>query len=213
MAESNERQRARVSGPGRRALFLDKDGTLIHDVPYNVDVRQIRLVAGAEEGLRLLSQAGYRLFVVTNQSGVAEGRFPERALTAVEDHLLQLFLTMGVTLEGFYYCPHPKAPVDGQTACDCRKPLPGLILRAATEHGIDLAQSWMVGDILSDIEAGNRAGCRSVLVGDEPVSEADWLDVNRRPYAVCADLWEAALLIAEDGEGQTAGPPSVTERL
>jgi histidinol-phosphate phosphatase family protein len=188
----------------RKAVFLDKDGTLIDDIPYNVDVNLIRLAPRAEEALQLMSQSGYGLFVVSNQSGVAAGYFPESALTAVEHHLRRLFATMGVRLEGFYYCPHPQTVEDARTACDCRKPLPGMILRAATEHGIDLAQSWMVGDILSDIEAGNRAGCRSVLVGDEPVSKADWLDANRRPYAVCDDLWQAAQLITGYKEAQAA---------
>src|SRR3954471_15972042 len=90
----------------RRAIFLDKDGTLIEDVPYNVDPGRIRLAAGAAEGLPRLHAAGFRLFVISNQSGVALGRFAEESLAAVFDRLRQLVGDLGVPLGGIYYCPH-----------------------------------------------------------------------------------------------------------
>ncbi|MGZ5977417.1 MAG: D-glycero-alpha-D-manno-heptose-1,7-bisphosphate 7-phosphatase, partial [Isosphaeraceae bacterium] len=147
-------------------VFLDKDGTLVEDIPYNVDPGLIRLSAGAAEGLRLLHASGFRLIVISNQSGVALGRFPESALAGVRARLEELLADVGVPLAGFYYCPHhPQGQLPCYTqACLCRKPQPGLITRAAWDHEIDLAGSWFVGDILDDVETGHRAGCRTVLV-------------------------------------------------
>ena len=130
--------------PDRRAaVFLDKDGTLVEDVPYNVDPALIRLGPGAADGLRLLHAAGYPLIVISNQSGVARGYFEEAALGAVEVRLRELLGEVGVPLTGFYYCPHhPEGSVAAYAVgCECRKPLPGMIVRAADEHGIDLARS------------------------------------------------------------------------
>src|SRR5687767_4595107 len=143
----------------RPAVFLDKDGTLISDVPYNVDPALIELAPTADTALPLLADAGYALIVVSNQSGVARGYFPESDLVAVEVRLRELLAEVNVSLAGFYYCPHHPA---GQVAryagsCECRKPAPGLVLRAAAELGLDLSRSWLIGDILDDIEAGRRA--------------------------------------------------------
>jgi histidinol-phosphate phosphatase family protein len=189
---------------GDRAVFLDKDGTLVEDVPYNVDPALIRFTAGAADGLRALAAAGYRLVVVSNQSGVARGYFPEAALAGVERRLRDLVADCGAALAGFYYCPHhPGGSVaDYAIACGCRKPQPGLIVRAAAELGIDVERSWMVGDILNDVEAGRRAGCRTVLLDNG--NETEWLrPPQRRPDFVAADLAEAARLIlaADAGEG------------
>ncbi len=180
------------------AVFLDKDGTLIDDVPYNVDPDRIRLATGAAEGLARLQSAGYALFVVSNQSGVARGLFPESALVAVEERLRWLVREAGAELAGFSYCPHhPEGVVPGfARACDCRKPAPGMILRAARVRGFELARSWMVGDILDDSEAGHRAGCRSVLIDNG--NETEWvLTPERRPELIVADLAEAARRISE----------------
>jgi D-glycero-D-manno-heptose 1,7-bisphosphate phosphatase len=148
------------------AVFLDKDGTLLVDEPYNVDPARMRLEAGAEVALRRLGTLRVPLIVVSNQPGVALGMFEPNALSAVEQRLRELFAENGAKLTACYFCPHhPEGSVDlYAVACDCRKPLPGLIHRAAAEHGIDLAHSWMIGDILDDVEAGNRAGCRTIMV-------------------------------------------------
>lgn len=159
----------------RGAIFLDKDGTLIEDVPYNVDPALIRLMPGVGEVLRSLQEAGFALVVVTNQSGVARGLFPESALGGVEARLRELLAEDGVTLAGFYACPHhPEGTVPEYAQdCDCRKPGPGLLRRAAGELNLDLDASWMVGDILNDIEAGRRAGCRAVLL--DLGGETEWV--------------------------------------
>ncbi len=185
----------------QRAVFLDKDGTLVEDVPYNVDPERIRLTPGAREGLRLLEGAGYRLIVISNQSGVARGYFREEALEAVEKRLIELLSAAGVVLSGFYYCPHhPAGSVPAYTMpCSCRKPEAGMILRAAREHDIDLARSWLVGDILDDIQAGRTAGCRTVLLDNG--HETEWvLTPQRQPDHRAPDLAAAAAVILANGE-------------
>lgn len=176
----------------RAAVFLDKDGTLVDDVPFNSDPERIRLAPGATPGLCLLAQAGYELIVVSNQAGVAHGLFAEAALIGVERRLRELLADIGVQLAGFYYCPHdPEGRVETYAVpCACRKPAPGLLLRAAATHDVDLARSWFIGDILDDVEAGNRAGCRTVLIyGNE--TEWQW-SRQRLPHAIVDNLEDAA---------------------
>jgi D-glycero-D-manno-heptose 1,7-bisphosphate phosphatase len=179
-----------------RAVFLDKDGTLIDNLAFNVDPTRITLAAGAAEGLYLLVRRGYRIFVVSNQPGVALGAFPEHALRGVEARLHDLLRDIGVPLSGFHYCPHlPEGTLaEYAVPCTCRKPASGLLFNAAREHAIDLARSWMIGDILDDIEAGHGAGCRTVLIDNG--NETEWdLTPERRPHKVASDLFEAAALI------------------
>ncbi|SFB85337.1 D,D-heptose 1,7-bisphosphate phosphatase [Parapedobacter composti] len=185
---------------GKKAVFLDKDGTLIRDVPYNADPSKVELLHGVASGLRQLSNKGYLFFIVTNQAGVAKGYFKEEALTAVE-HKLQLLLHQsGIALSGFYYCPHhPQGVVAAYAkACHCRKPMPGMLFDAATRHGLSLAQSWMVGDILDDIEAGNRAGCRTVLVDGTASERVQISGGYRRPSYIADNFKEAANLIVKN---------------
>jgi D-glycero-D-manno-heptose 1,7-bisphosphate phosphatase len=186
-----------------KAIFLDKDGTLVDDLPYNVEPRRITLCSGAGPALRLLSRLDYRLFVVSNQDGIARGHFPENAMHGVRDRLTDLLFRESLALDGFYYCPHhPDGTVNSYAVdCDCRKPMPGMLLKAADEHGIDLASSWMVGDILHDVEAGNRAGCRTLLIDNG--NETEWrLGPRRIPTRMAPDLYAAAVLIASQGEAR-----------
>lgn len=184
----------------RRAVFLDKDGTLLENVPYNVRPERMRFTAGATIALRRWYALGYALIVVSNQPGVALGYFDAVALRGVEQRLRLLFSACGVPLSGFYYCPHhPQGRVARYAnACRCRKPAPGLLLAAATIHDIDLSQSWMVGDILDDVEAGMRAGCRTVLV--DVGNETEWhRGAYRHPDFVAGSLIAAAGQIASAG--------------
>jgi D-glycero-D-manno-heptose 1,7-bisphosphate phosphatase len=146
------------------AVFLDKDGTLVRDVPFNVDPHRIAFLPGVATGLRALFDAGYTLCVVSNQPGVALGLFAPSALHAVETRMGELAGEAGASIHGFYFCPHAGAHRASKVACMCRKPMPGMLLVAARQHGIDLARSWMIGDLLDDVEAGHRAGCRAILV-------------------------------------------------
>ena len=189
-----------VSPSGSRlAVFVDKDGTLVEDVPYNVDPERIRLTALAGEGLRLLSSLGYRLVVVSNQSGVARGYFPESALATLSRVLRSRLEREGVALTGVYCCPHhPEGSVPRYArACECRKPRPGLLRRAARDLDIDLTASWMIGDILDDVAAGRAAGCRTILLSVG--SETEWVvDAARCPDYVVPNLYLAACAIARE---------------
>lgn len=183
-----------------RAIFLDKDGTLIDDVRGNVSPELIRLTGNAGRALQLFQLLGYSLFVVTNQAGIARGYFTETSLASVHERLDELLAQYDVSLDGFYYCPHsPDGTIRRYASgCECRKPMPGLLERAAREHRIDLGQSWMIGDIPDQVEAGRRAGCNTVLI--DSGNETGW--VNEDPHAahlVAPDLYAAAKAIALAG--------------
>lgn len=174
---------------GGKAVFIDKDGTMIRDVPYNVDPRYIRLTAKTGRALRRMKDAGYKLIVISNQSGIARSLFKERDLLAVNRRVQALLARYGVKVDAFYYCPH--APDD---RCECRKPMPGMILRAAKDHAVNLRISWMIGDILNDVEAGNRAGCRTIHIDNG--NETEWLKGDyRQPSYTVRDLAAAAEII------------------
>ncbi|MCQ6956530.1 D-glycero-alpha-D-manno-heptose-1,7-bisphosphate 7-phosphatase [Mucilaginibacter aquariorum] len=176
-----------------KAVFLDKDGTLIPDIPYNIDADLITLQPDAVDGLKRLQNDGYQLIIISNQSGVARGFFKEDSLLAVEDRVRELFDFNGLFLSGFYYCPHhPSGSVSAYAInCDCRKPMPGMLIKAAAEHNIDLTISWMIGDILNDVEAGNRANCQTVLIDNG--NETEWVKGDyREPTIICRCINDAA---------------------
>lgn len=181
------------------AIFLDKDGTLVKDVPYNVDPRKQDLYPEVEPALAALARKGFILAVISNQPGVALGHFNEDALPGIKEALFASLSNSGVSMSGFYYCPHHPNGVREPYAvvCECRKPAPGLLRRAARELDIDLARSWMVGDILNDIEAGNRAGCRTILI--DRGNETEWeYGEYRQPDYMTTDLVQAASFILNE---------------
>ncbi len=186
-----------MSPCGRPAVFLDKDGTLIDNLPYNTDPARIRLSIGAGEALYALCQLGFALVVVSNQHGIALGRLCDSDLCAARDRIALLLAAHHVRLDGFYWCPHWPWSCYGRLAfaCTCRKPAPGMLLRAAADHALDLRSSWMVGDILDDVEAGRRAGCRTVLIDNG--NETEWqCGPLRHPHRLAPDLRAVANLIA-----------------
>lgn len=179
-----------------RAVFLDRDGVLVEDVGPVSRADQLRLVPGVPESLRRLRAAGFRLFVATNQSVIARGTITEDRLAAIHEALSRLLAETGAPVpDGYCVCPHhPNATLEAyRVICDCRKPAPGLILRAAREHGLDPAASFMVGDRLTDILAGARAGCRTILVHtgrheDPPIETAEGPLPDITPDHVARDL-------------------------
>lgn len=176
------------------AVFFDKDGTLIHDIAYNVDPSLISWRPGAFDALRRIADAGFDLVLVTNQSGIATGRFTEGQFQHYLEALTEMLGDGGVRLIATEYCPHhPDATVwRYRRFCACRKPNPGMLARAAAMHQLDLHRSWMVGDILDDIEAGGRAGCSTALVTGTYLGEYLPLSGVRRPDVVVDSLTQAA---------------------
>jgi D,D-heptose 1,7-bisphosphate phosphatase len=181
-----------------KAIFLDKDGTLIRDVPYNVDPQLVELLPGVGPALRTMQDAGFDLFIISNQPGIAFGYFTEADLRRAALRLYELLAVEGVYPLAFYYCPHApegKLP-DYSHSCACRKPQPGLLTRAAKDFDISLPCSWMIGDILHDVEAGKRAGCRTILLNNG--NETEWLfNEYREPDYMLADMEAAAGTILE----------------
>ena len=160
-----------MSGNGaRRAVFCDRDGTLIEDVGYPRDPDGVRLVAGATDALAALRRAGFALVVVNNQSGIGRGIISPEQAESVHERFVAELAAHGVELDDVRYCPH--APDE---LCPCRKPSPGLLREAARELGVDLEASFMVSDKPSDVEAGRRAGCRTILLAPAPAGEADFV--------------------------------------
>lgn len=182
-----------------KAVFIDKDGTLIPDIPYNVNPDLITLTDTAIPALYQLQQHQFSLILISNQSGVARGFFAEKDLDAVNKKLTNLLSEAGIAINGFYYCPHFENGTvkEYSIACDCRKPAPGLILQAANDFSIDLSKSWMIGDILNDVEAGRRAGCKTILINNG--NETEW-EINelRQPHYKVQNLFEAADIIANN---------------
>lgn len=173
-----------------RAVFLDRDQTLIHDPGYLADPAAVRLLPGVGAGLRRMAAAGYKLVVVTNQAAIARGLLTEAGLAEIHARLRALLRAEGVELDAIYYCPyHPEGTVAPYNAEHPeRKPSPGMLLRAARELDLDLAQSWMVGDAPRDVEAGRRAGCRTILVAQRSSEPAP--DEPQPDFV--ADTFEAA---------------------
>jgi len=150
----------------RPAVFIDRDGTLTEEVGYVNHPRRLRLLPRSAEAIRRLNAAGVPAVVVTNQSGVARGYFSPNILESVNATLIELLKDAGASLDGVYVCPHH--PTEGEPPfradCDCRKPRPGLLRRAAADLDLDLGASVMVGDKASDVETAPAVGARSVLV-------------------------------------------------
>ncbi|HTT65884.1 MAG TPA: HAD-IIIA family hydrolase [Bryobacteraceae bacterium] len=167
-----------TTAPPKGIVFLDRDGTLLKESPYLSDPRDAELLPGVGEGLADLQRAGYRLVIVSNQQGIGLGYFGAREFIAVNAALFRLLTPFGVTISRVYYCPHSAAD-----ACECRKPGPGLLVRALREFSMEAQRCFMVGDRDVDAIAGASAGCSAVLVG---------ADSPEGPWQRCATFAEAA---------------------
>jgi D,D-heptose 1,7-bisphosphate phosphatase len=149
-----------------RAVFVDRDNTLIEDITYQTDPNAVKLLPGVELAIKSIRQAGFKLVVVTNQSGIARGLLTEEQLEKIHSRLREMLADKGAMLDAIYYCPfHPDGSVDRYAKdSDLRKPKPGMLLKAAKTLDLDLAESWMVGDGSGDIGAGQQAGCRTIRI-------------------------------------------------
>jgi D-glycero-D-manno-heptose 1,7-bisphosphate phosphatase len=193
----------------QRAVFLDRDNTIIDDPGYLNDPDAVRLLPGAADAIRRLNDAGYAVVVATNQSGVARGRITERQLADVHERVRELLLEQGARLDAIYYCPYlagveasvPRFRKDSAL----RKPKPGMLLRAASEMDLALPASWMVGDSARDVQAGRRAGCRTVLLtgGEHAAPTADC-----RPDYTASRLTDAVDIILSKPADDATPPPA-----
>ena len=176
----------------RPTVFLDRDGVLVEDVGYLGKPAGIKILPGVPQALRLLAP-NFRLVVVTNQSGIAKGMFDENDLLAVHQELARRLAEEQVEIEAYYYCPHHRYGAVAAYAedCQCRKPKPGLLQRASEDLGLSLVGSYMVGDNLTDLQAGQAAGSKSLIVGENGIDCPDW-------SVAAKDLLEAANLILAD---------------
>ncbi len=189
----------------KRAVFLDRDGTINEEVDYLDDLADLRLIRGADEGIRMLNEADLSVIVITNQSGVARGFFSEDFVCTVHSRLSQMLERAGARVDGWYFCPHhpDKGYPPYRQLCSCRKPGTAMIARAVKELGLDPEGSFVIGDSLSDLQTAWRAGLKAVLVltghGRKTMKEMSSQDKNRI-YHVADDLLSACRWIIESLE-------------
>ncbi|HEY3243386.1 MAG TPA: HAD family hydrolase [Phycisphaerae bacterium] len=206
---------------GFPAVFLDRDNTLVEDPGFIDHPDKVRLMPGAAAAIRRLNEAGYHVVVVTNQSGIARGLFSEARLCEIHAHLRSVLAADGARLDAIYYCPYldsEEAVVEAYCrASELRKPAPGMLLKAAQELDLDLDRSWMIGDGARDIEAGRRAGCRTILLDFRfPISDFRFQDATGAradaaktshaivtPDYIVRSLSEAVDIVLEDGYERT----------
>jgi D-glycero-D-manno-heptose 1,7-bisphosphate phosphatase len=181
-----------------RAVFLDRDGTLTHDAGYTHRACDLRLLDNVVPALRLLMTLKFRLILVSNQSGIARGLFTEDDMRAFNQALVERLCTDRIVLDRIYFCPfHPEATVQRyRQESPLRKPNAGMLQLAAQEHGIDLAESFMIGDKKSDVLAGKRAGCRTILLQTGAAGEGE-PEMTSEPDWIATDLLMAAQIIAQ----------------
>lgn len=188
----------------KKAVFFDRDGTLIEERNYLSNPDQVVLLPGSAEAIRLLHQAGFETILVTNQSGVARGYFTEEAFDQVQQRFYKLLGRQGVWIDAAYFCPHhEKGSVKKYAvACECRKPKPGMALRAAAEQHLDLSACYMIGDKRADVEFGRNFGAkRSFLVSTGYGAREDTQEFG--PWAECVQsVLDAAhrILLLESGK-------------
>jgi D-glycero-D-manno-heptose 1,7-bisphosphate phosphatase len=200
-----------------KAVFLDRDGTInemiyypehgIVDSPFTAG--QFRLLPRTAEAIKRFQEMGFKVIVISNQPGIAKGHFSTEVFEETREQMRRELAREGAAVDGEFYClHHPEAKVARYKAvCDCRKPKPGLLIEAAETLGIDLMKSWMIGDGLTDIEAGGKAGCRTILLGRINSGLLCQLmeQTGARPDFVAADLYDAVRIVgAEDGAMQPA---------
>jgi len=193
-----------------RAIFLDRDGVInelvyhqeqgIIDSPFTIE--QFRLLPGVSQAIKKLREKGYKVVLVSNQPGIAKGYMSEETFDKIRGKMSEELAEDGASLDGEYYCfHHPEAKVQRlKVNCECRKPKPGMLLQAAQDMDIDLSQSWMVGDGLTDIKAGKSAKTRTILLGRMKCELCHLMDEeDARPDAITSNLEEAAQFILSQG--------------
>jgi D-glycero-D-manno-heptose 1,7-bisphosphate phosphatase len=174
----------------KKAAFLDRDGVInqkASDGGYIIRWEDFQILPGAPEAIALLNAANFLVIVITNQRGVAKGLLSVATLEEIHSRMRSALAQAGARIDAIYYCPHDNFP-----PCACRKPAPGMLLTAAKQHGIDLANSWLIGDSPSDVQAGKRAGCKTILLAQPSVS------IDPKPNLIADSLQAAAKQVVAD---------------
>jgi histidinol-phosphate phosphatase family protein len=158
-----------------KAVFLDRDGTIARDVPYCSRPEDFELLPGAAEGIKLLNEHGFKVVVVTNQSGIARGYFTEETLAKIHKKMQEELAKYGAHVDAICYCPHHP-----DNNCDCRKPKPKMVFQVALDLDIELGQSYVIGDSEMDVELARQAGCKAGIRVGEPGGTGDWVTASFR---------------------------------
>ncbi|MBZ5642027.1 MAG: HAD family hydrolase [Acidobacteriia bacterium] len=187
----------------RPAVFLDRDGTICEEMGYVNHIDRLKIFPYAAESIRRLNEAEIPVVVITNQSGISRNIFPETLVHQIHKKMIAELASGGAWIDAIYFCPHRK-----EDACDCRKPHPGLLHRAAREHGLDLQRSWVIGDRYADVEMAHRAGGRGILVmtgygkGEYELHREQW---PMQPDSLADNLRDAVRLIVNEAGGLPSG--------
>ena len=166
----------------QKAIFLDRDGTINEYVGFLRKIDDFRLIEGVSDAIKKMNQSGYLVIVVTNQPVIARGEVTYEELQMIHNKMETLLGNDGAYVDAIYYCPHhPHKGYEGEVPelkidCECRKPKPGMLIKAAEEYNIDLSQSWMIGDGENDVNAGVAAGCNTILIGNEVSNLSEFVD-------------------------------------
>jgi len=190
-----------------KAVFLDRDGVVTKEPPYYAHkINQLELIPNSAEAIRLLNESGFKVIVVSNQAGVARGYYQEKDIQIYNNEMKRQLEEKGARIDAIYYCPHhPEATIEKyKIDCDCRKPKPGMLKRAEKDLNLNLKLSFLIGDKMSDIEAGYRAGCKTILVltgqGNDELKKIPKMDI--KPNYISKDLHTAIQIINRNNSGE-----------
>jgi len=188
-----------------KAVFLDRDGVIIEDAGYVGEIERVKFIPGAGQAIRLLNENGFKVIIITNQAGVARGYFSEEAVEEINTYVQETLAKEGALIDKTYYCPHHKEGVIEEYRKDCyyRKPSPGMIEEAVRDFHIDLKRSFLIGDKGSDIEAGRRAGCKTILLAGENTQESAAGSEVVSDYTA-SNLFEAVKWLMKYGAGKVS---------
>ena len=181
-----------------RAVFLDRDGTIVEDVGYLHELDKVKFLPGASKAIKLINESGFKVIIITNQAGVARGYFTEEAVKEINKYIQETLAREEAFIDMIYFCPHHVEGIieEYRKDCYCRKPNPGMIEKATREFSLDLKNSFVIGDKISDIEAGHRAGCRTILLTGEDHSHNEKEGTTISDHIV-PDLYQAVKWLTE----------------
>jgi histidinol-phosphate phosphatase family protein len=187
-----EKRNIKNGGELNRAVFLDRDGTMIYDKNYLSSPEQVKLYVYCAQSINKLRKAGFKIIVVTNQSGIARGIFSLDDLKKIHKKFISLLKNQGAKIDGLYFCPHTD-----EDNCECRKPKLGMVLAAAKEHNLDLKKSYFIGDSVRDYIVGENMGGKGILIrtGSGKKQEKKIKEEKIKPFAVCNTLKDAVNVI------------------